>query len=60
MVLSLSLLSCESSVSVKKSLIEKKKELPNITILDAMIVLEESLSTLPDITVANRFRKVGI
>ena len=57
MVLSLSLLSCESSVSVEKSLIEKKKELPNITILDAMIVLEESLSTLPDITVANRFRK---
>ena len=40
--------------------IDSDKKLPNITILDAMIMLEQSWSTLPDITTINGFRKAGI
>lgn len=40
--------------------IDSNKELPNITILDAMIMLEQSWSTLPDTTIINCFKKAGI
>ena len=36
------------------------KELPNIRILDAVIMLEQAWSTLPSITIINCFRKAGI
>ena len=39
---------------------ESNKELPKITILDAMAMLEQSWSTLPDTTVINCFKKAGI
>ena len=40
--------------------IDSYKELPNIRILDAMIMLEQAWSTLPSITIINCFRKAGI
>ena len=40
--------------------VNSDKELPNITILDAMIMLEQSWSTLTDITIISCFGKVGI
>ena len=40
--------------------IDCKKEFPSITILDAVIMLEQWWSTLPDITIVNCFRKVAI
>ena len=39
---------------------ESNKELPKITILDAMTMLEQSWSTLPNTTVINSFKKAGI
>ena len=39
---------------------ESNKELPKITILGAMTMLEQSWSTLPDTTVINCFKKAGI
>ena len=39
---------------------ESNKELPKITILDAMAMLEHSWSALPDTTVINWFKKAGI
>ena len=39
---------------------ESNKELPKITILDAMPMLEQSCSALPDTTVINCFKKTGI
>ena len=39
---------------------ESNKELPEITILDAMAMLEQSWSTLPDTTVINCSKKAGI
>ena len=40
--------------------IESNKELPKIAILDAMARLEQSWSALPDRTVINSFKRVGI
>ena len=39
---------------------ESNKELPKITMLDAMAMLEQSWSTLPDTSVINCFKKAGI
>ena len=39
---------------------ESNKELPKITILDAMAMFEQSWSALPDTTVINCFKKAGI
>ena len=39
---------------------ESNKELPKITILDAMAMLKQSWSALPDIPVVNCFKKAGI
>ena len=39
---------------------DSNKELPNITILDALIMLEQSWFTLPDTTIINCFTKAGI
>ena len=39
---------------------ESNKELRKITILDAMAMLEQSWSALPDTTVINCFKKAGI
>ena len=40
--------------------IDSNKELPKITILDAMVMLEQSWSMLPDTTIINCFKKAGI
>ena len=39
---------------------ESNKELPKITILDAVAMLEQSWLALPDTTVINCFKKAGI
>ena len=39
---------------------DSNKELPNITILDALIMLEQSWFTLSDTTIINCFTKAGI
>ena len=41
------------------NVMESNKELPKIIILDAMTMLEQSWSTLPDIIVINCFKNVG-
>ena len=40
--------------------IDSNKEFPKITMLDAMIMLKQSLSTLSDISIVNCFKKEGI
>ena len=42
------------------SAVDSNKEMPKITILDAMVIVEQSLSALPETTIINCFRKVGI
>ena len=37
--------------------VDSNKELPKITILDAMVMLEQSWSALPDTTIINCFKK---
>ena len=39
---------------------ESDKELPKITILDAVAMLKQSWCELPDITIINCFKKAGI
>ena len=43
-----------------KYTIDSNKKLPNITILDAMIVSEQLWSTLPEATIINGSKKAGI
>ena len=40
--------------------VNSDKELPNVTILDVMIMVEQSWSTVPDTTIINCFTKTGI
>ena len=42
------------------SVMESNKELPKITTLDAMVMLDQLWSALPDTTVINCFKKAGI
>ena len=42
------------------SVMESNKELPKITTLDAMVMLNQLWSALPDTTVINCFKKAGI
>ena len=40
--------------------VDSNKEMPKITILDAMVMLKQSWSALPDTTIINCFKKAGI
>ena len=51
---------CTKVISKYINAFDSNKELPNITILDGINMLEQLWSTLPDITIFNCFRKAGI
>ena len=50
----------EKVISKHINAMESNKELPKITTLDAMAMLDQLWSALPDTTVINCFKKAGI